>query len=66
MEECNALRRDAERYRWLKSKPGAEGVLMKMAVGGSKSIRTNFSTPLAVLNARTADDAIDAALREGK
>ena len=56
------LREDAERYRWLKNR-GGEGPLMKMACAYSHSSKTNFSTPLAVLEARTADDAIDAALK---
>jgi len=58
--ERDALREDAERYRWLKER-GGDGPLMKMACAYSHSSKTNFSTPLAVLNAMTADDAIDAA-----
>ena len=61
--ERDALREDAERYRWLKNR-GGDGPLMKMACAYSHSSKTNFSTPLAVLEARTADDAIDAARRE--
>ena len=58
--ELAACREDAERYRWLKNRVG-EGPLMKMACSYSHSSKTNFSTPLAVLEARTADSAIDAA-----
>lgn len=58
------LRADAERYQWIKAQPAGEIVLMRFAVKNSGSVKNGFATPLSVLEARTADDAIDAAIKE--
>lgn len=63
--EVERLRKDADRYRWLKSLPGARPDLVGMAIDGSKTLKNNFSAPHAVYTAPTIDAAIDAA-REAK
>lgn len=60
--QCDELERDAKRYRWIKSRAGGEVALRKFTHQHSAKLKHGFATPLAVIQAETADAAIDAAM----
>jgi hypothetical protein len=61
-QEAAALRADAERYQWVKSRASGEITLMQFVAKNSGRVKHGFSTPEAVLSAKTVDAAIDAAI----